>query len=204
MVKLKPALTDVRINLARLLAHQRQFDEALRHYQIALDEAPDDAALHRQTGLTHWSLGNLDAAAARFRAALAIDDTLDAVRLNLASVLTIQEAHDEALAHLMTVIEREPTSAAAHNGAAWILAAHVDEAKRDPARAVVLALTACELSASRNASVLATLVAACEAAGDAATAERVLNEALAAARARGDERLAERITEMLGPLKSAE
>ncbi|MAE61532.1 MAG: hypothetical protein CMJ49_09275 [Planctomycetaceae bacterium] len=204
VVKLKPQWAEVRAKLARALARERRYDEALPHYLRLLKGQPGNAALHRQTGLTYWSLGDLGAAAERFGAALAIDDTLNAVRLNLASVLTMQEHHDEALAHLMTVIEREPTSAAAHNGAAWILAAHVDETKRDPARAVKLALKACGLSQLRHGAVLDTLVAACEAAGDLAPARQVLKDAMDAAQRRDDQAMIAHVTTLIEQLEPSE
>lgn len=81
--------------------------------------------------------------------------------------LALQQANaDEARRYYESALAAWPDHFAANNNLAWMLATSPHEQLRDPARAVQLALHACELTGRQDDASLGTLAAAYAAAGD--------------------------------------
>ena len=197
VVRALPGSIGPRVKLARALAQVDEHAEALVHYEHLVAQRPGHAGWHFEMGLAQMGLGEAEQAAEQFGAALAIDEGMTDARLYLASMLTAQDRHGEATVHLERVISERPNAATAYDMLANIFLLDNRPETYDPKRAVALAVKACELTGLRDFLKLRTLAAACMAAGDAATAERMLGGAQESARERWDEDLADRIVDLI-------
>jgi tetratricopeptide (TPR) repeat protein len=163
-------VAQVETNLGTVLLALRRPDEAALHYRRALERDPARDDARRGLARSHVALG--EAAAAR--GALA-----------------------EAVEHQRTALSLTPSSIAAINNLAWLLATASEPALRSPGEAVTLAERALALRGARDPALLDTLAAAQAAAGRPDAAVRIAREAVARARSRGDEALAGQIEQRL-------
>jgi len=125
-------------NLARWLRHRDRAEEAIVHYERALELKPDYARALVNLGVAQQSIGRLDEAQASYRAALALGPNAGAHH-NLAMLLRSSDL-DLALSHHAECLVLRPDSPEAHNAlaAAWMLKGRLDEAERLLARALEL------------------------------------------------------------------
>lgn len=90
---------DIRMSCITLLLQSGQSDEARREAEAAVAAHPNAPAAHNILGATHQAETRPDAAAAAFRAALAIDDSFRPAHVNLIAVLAEMGEVNEARKH---------------------------------------------------------------------------------------------------------
>ncbi len=66
LLKLKPGMTEARVNLGAALADSGRFDDAIAQYRLALPEARDKSPIRLNIGLAYYKKGDLEAASREF------------------------------------------------------------------------------------------------------------------------------------------
>ena len=66
VLKLKPNMIEVRVNLGAALADSGRFDEAIAQYRLALPDVPDKNPLRLNLGLAYYKKGDLESASREF------------------------------------------------------------------------------------------------------------------------------------------
>ena len=177
-VRLQPESPAAAYNLGTGLLQAGELDEAVAHLQRALRLNPDYALAHNNLGAVFRLQGRLGDAVRHFRRSLAIRPDDGEALYNLANVLMMQGALDEAAALYWRAVEATPDAPEPSAELAWLLAAHPDPARRDPARAIALAERAAALTGRAQPAVLDVLAAAYAAAGRLDRAVATAEEAL--------------------------
>jgi tetratricopeptide (TPR) repeat protein len=117
-------------NLGNALLQKDNVDEAIVHYQQALQIEPDYTEACYNLGYALLQKGNVDEAIAYYQKALQINPDYADAHNNLGRAL-LQKGHvDEAIAHFQKALQITPDSAEAHNnlGNALFQKGSVDEA----------------------------------------------------------------------------
>ncbi len=117
-------------NLGIALAARGRIDEAMAHYQKALEIKPDYAEAHNNLGVALAGRGRIDEAIAHYRKALEIKPDYAEAHNNLGVALAGRGRIDEAMAHYQKALEIKPDYAEAHNNLGIALAGRgrIDEA----------------------------------------------------------------------------
>lgn len=109
-------------NLGVTLANQKKTDEAIAHYERAIQLRLDNVGLHNNFGLALAEKGNLVQAIAQYERVLQLKpDAFDA-RVNLANALASQGKLPEAVEQYQQALKLKPDSAEAHNNLGGALA----------------------------------------------------------------------------------
>lgn len=66
LLKLKPNMVDVRVNLGAALADSGRFDDAIAQYRLALHDVADKNPIRLNLGLAYYKKGDLEAASREF------------------------------------------------------------------------------------------------------------------------------------------
>ncbi len=196
-LELDPESATAHYNLATLLAAEGALDEALRHFRRAVALRPGHAAAHNNLGAVLKALGRLAEAAPHFERAVALDEDNAAAHGNLASALASAGRPRDAVRHYRRALALEPDGVEPLTSLAWLLATAGDERLRAPAEAVALAERAAALTGRRDVNALATLAAACAAAGRFDEARAAQRQAIALARSIGGPGLVEEMRRRL-------
>jgi tetratricopeptide (TPR) repeat protein len=101
-------------NLGILLRRKGQLDEAIAHFQKALEIQPDNARVHNNLGNALLQNGQLDEAIAHFQKALEIQPNLAVVHDNLGAVFLKKGQIDEAIAQFRRALDIQPGLVEAH------------------------------------------------------------------------------------------
>lgn len=104
-----PTLSAARLRLASLALRQNQFDVAIRHLTV-LKQRPNSIEPLRLLGNAYWAKGDIDKAAAQYRAALAVRPADERVHLSLASALLSANRLEEGEAALKAALAAMPRS----------------------------------------------------------------------------------------------
>jgi len=121
----------VRVTEANPMAHnnlgieqalKRRFDEAVRHFQTALDVSPGYAEAHNNLASTYKDMGRLDESITHYRRAVTIFPQYSKAHLNLARALSTTGNLDEAEKHYRRVLELVEDSPEAMIGLGNLLA----------------------------------------------------------------------------------
>ena len=116
-----PQYATAHSNLGLALAGGGRIDEAIAHFQKALEIEPDNAETHNNLGVIFARRGRIDEAIAHCQKALEIKpDNADAQN-NLGIALAGCGRANKAIAHYQKALEIEPDSAEAHNNLAAVL-----------------------------------------------------------------------------------
>jgi Flp pilus assembly protein TadD len=117
-------------NLGNVLIQKGRVDEAIIHYQAALQIKPDFEEAHNNLGIALFQKGNVDEAIARYQKALQIRPGYADAHNNLGNALLQKGRVDEAITHYQQALQFNPGYAKAHNnlGIAWFQKKNVDEA----------------------------------------------------------------------------
>jgi tetratricopeptide (TPR) repeat protein len=177
-LRIKPNDSRPHASLGDVLQSQGKFDEAINHYRHALRIKPNDARPHASLGDVFQSQGSLDKAVSHYLQALRIKPDFAEVHSNLGVAMLEQGQLDGAFSHFRQAVSNKPDFVDALNNLAWLMATHPEKEFHNPAEAVRLAETACELTDYQNPGFLDTLAAAYAAVGRfadaAATAEKAV------------------------------
>jgi protein O-mannosyl-transferase len=117
-----PANSRPHNNLGNILMGRRQIDEAIAHFDKALEIQPDYANAHNNLGLALVRLGRVDEGIAHYRQALDINPQHELAENNFGNALAERGQFDEAASHYEKALKIEPDYAEAHNNLANILA----------------------------------------------------------------------------------
>jgi tetratricopeptide (TPR) repeat protein len=101
-------------NLGELLAQKGQMDEAVDHFQKALQIQPGFAEAHYNLGNALVKEGQLDNAIIQFQKTLEIEPDNAEAHNNLGWVLLQKKRLDEAIFHFQTALKFQPAFADAH------------------------------------------------------------------------------------------
>jgi spermidine synthase len=175
------------------LAGSGQVEEAIAHYQKALEIKPDFTEAHNNLGNALAGSGRFAEAIAHYRKALEIKrDYVDA-RRNLEVVLALQGTVLTALTERRELLRSRPKDVTLLNDTAWLLATAPNASARNGPEAMELAERACMLTSRRDIACLDTLAAAFAAAGRFDKAVETAMEARHLAEAAGQRPEAEAI-----------
>jgi Flp pilus assembly protein TadD len=117
-------------NLGNALFQKGNVDEAIEHFQRALQINPDYMEAHYNLGCALIQKGNVDEAITHFQKALQIKPNGAEVHINLGCALLQKGNMDEAITHFQKALQIEPDSAEAHInlGNALLTKGRMDEA----------------------------------------------------------------------------
>ncbi len=173
-LKIEPLDPEAHYNLGNALSLAGHLDEAIMHYEVAIDSAAKEGGRWPVAQMRRW----LDALRG------AEDDA--ARHMSFARLLSGQNRIDEVIIHYDHAVRLRPDWAEPQARLAWILATSANDARRDATRALELARSAVKLTGERDPLILDVLAAAYAEAGrfdDAvATAQRAIELARAAGR----------------------
>ena len=166
-------------DFGNLLVRQKRSNEAIEHYDRALQLSPTNGEFHYNLAVVLAQQGRLDEAVAHFQRAneLMPDSAQGHYRLGL--TLQSQKKFTAAVAEYEKALELNPKHAPALNNLAWLLATCAEPSLRNGSKAVELARQSEQLSGGNQSDVLDTLAAAYAEAGRfgeaVETAKRALN-----------------------------
>ena len=125
-------------NLALALMDHGRFDEAILHFQKALEINPTDGRAHNNLGTAFAQCGDLNRAMVHFRKAVESDPQYAEAHFNLGQALAKKGRLDEAIREYQSVLEMLPNSTDVCNNLGLMLAqrGRLDEAIAQFRRAV--------------------------------------------------------------------
>ena len=128
-------------NLGNALLQKGNVEEAIAHFQKALQIYPDYAGAHNNLGNALIKKGSVDEAIAHYQRALQITPDSAEAHNNLGGALLQKGNVDEAIAHYQKALQINPDYAGAHNnlGNALLQRGSVDEAIAHYQRALQIA-----------------------------------------------------------------
>ncbi len=117
-------------NLGNVLFKMGDIEDALAHFQTALQIKPDLAEAHNNLGNALLKKGRADEAIAHFQKALQVRPGYAIARNNLGNALLQQGQADEAMAHYQAALQITPDSTEVHInlGSALLQKGQLDEA----------------------------------------------------------------------------
>ena len=117
-------------NLGDALLRKGQVNEAIAHFQAALQINPNFVAAHNNLGNALFQQGEVDEAIVHFQTALQIKPDTAEIHNNLGNALLQKDSVDEAMVHFQTALQIKPNFAEAHYnlGIALIKKRSMDEA----------------------------------------------------------------------------
>jgi Flp pilus assembly protein TadD len=184
-------------DLGNALLQKGSVEEAIAHYQTALQIKPDYAVAHNNLGNALLKTGNVDEAITQYQQALQIKPDNAEFHINLGCALLQKGSMDEAITHFQKALQIKPDSVNVLNNLAWLLATCPDAHIRDGVRAVKYAGRACELTSYQQTVFVGTLAAACAEAGRFDDAIAAAQKACALASAAGEQDLLEKNQKLL-------
>ena len=185
------------LNIGNILFQKGNVNEAIAHYQKALQIKPDSVVARINLGNILLQKGNTDEAIAHYQKALQINpDSVEAC-YDLGSALLKKGSVDEAIACFKKALQINPDYAEIHNNLAWLLATCPDAHVRDGVQAVKYAEHACKLTSWRQPVFIGTLAAAYAESGQFEKAAETAQKACALASALGQTDLLKRNQELL-------
>ena len=107
-LNLRPGYAEAHYNLGRLLAQKGLVEEAITHYEKALEINPSDADAHNNLGATLFANGRTDEAIAHYRKALVIQPDYADASCNLAGALLSKDDLDGAIAYYSACLALSP------------------------------------------------------------------------------------------------
>jgi tetratricopeptide (TPR) repeat protein len=153
-------------------------DEAIVHYQRALQLRPAVALVHLNFGLTLAGQGKFDEATAHFAEAIRLRPADPEPHFAMAKALLAQDKPEQAIEHLRTALRLDPDHAKSLMQLARLLAANEIVTLRNGAEAVRLAQRANQLTGGQHPVMLDALAMAYAEAGRFEDAARTAQQAL--------------------------
>jgi tetratricopeptide (TPR) repeat protein len=169
-------------NLGQAVYEQGRVNEALAHFQTALQINPEQPFVHSLLGVVLLETGRVDESLAHLKTALEINPSDGDAHYNLGNTFLQMGRAEQAIAEYRRALEIDTYDIEARNNMAWVLATCPDPLLRNGVEAVTIAERADSLTRNQSPVIGATLAAAYAEAGrfdDAIkTAERALDLAM--------------------------
>jgi len=191
-LRVKPDMIEAHSGLALAFMRLGKLPEAIGHWEQMLRIKPDSTG-HYKVGLALWLEGNRQKAIEHYREALRLKPDYIEAHFSLGLALEQTGRFREAIKQYEQTVQIKPDYAEAQNNLAWLLATLGPADGGDPARAVVVAQRACELTGNRVAPYLDTLAAAYAAAGRFSDAVDTAQKGVELAQAAGQPHVASEI-----------
>ncbi len=156
---LDPRLPQAENNLGDAFRREGKLDEAIAHFAEAVRLAPDFTLAHKSLGDTLLRQGKVEPAIGEYRAVARLAPALAAAHAELARALFLHHAWREGIAEYTEASRLSPTPQMM-DALAWRLATAQDEAVRDGAKALNLAMLCNMLTGNKEPVALDTLAAA--------------------------------------------
>ncbi len=176
-LRISPHSSKAHKNIGITFFKQGKFDEAVAHFRVVVQIEPDSPGGHKNLADALFQQGSFAEAITHYSKSLQIEPDFAGVHAKLAYSLEALGSLGGAVEHYTKALQAEPDRVDILNNLAWLLAVHKDAEFHDPRQAVRLAERACELTRYKDVSLLDTLAAAYEAAGNfaqaAKTAEKI-------------------------------
>lgn len=150
----------VQMNLADSLAGKGLPDEAMVHYQAAIDLQPNYANAYYNRGSVLLAEGRVDEAIADWEKTLQLEPNDADAHTGLGNAFLRKGSLQQAIAHYKEASALAPEDPHSRNNIAWVLATASDASLRDGNRAVGFAEEAVQLSGGREPQFMRTLAAA--------------------------------------------
>jgi Flp pilus assembly protein TadD len=183
----------VEMNLANALARKGQSDEAMVHYNQAINLEPNYADAYYNRGNVLFAKGHIEEAIADWEKTLLLQPNDFNAHTCLANALLRQGLVKDAIANYETALALAPDDPYSRNNLAWVLATSSDASIRHGTRAVDFALQAVALSGGREPQFLRTLAAAYAETGRFSEAIATAQQAAAIANMQGKSQLAHKL-----------
>jgi tetratricopeptide (TPR) repeat protein len=185
----------VEMNLGDALARKGQPDEAMAHFEQAINLQPDYAEAYYNRGNVLYAKGRIDEAIADFEKSLQIQPKDADAHTGLGNALLRKGAVKEAIAQYNQAMALAPADSHSRSNTAWLLATSDDASIRDGARAVELAQQAVSLSGGKEPLFFRTLAAAYAETGRFSDAIAAIQQGVAIARVQRKTGLADLLEE---------
>ncbi len=109
------------LDLGLALAAAGRYEEAIPHYQQALQARPDSLEAHYELGRALTLLGRFEEAIEHYRRAVEIDANYADAHINLGLALAGRGQFNEAIAQYETALQINPDNPRAHNNLGFLL-----------------------------------------------------------------------------------
>ncbi|MGO8835921.1 MAG: tetratricopeptide repeat protein [Limisphaerales bacterium] len=197
-----PSQGAIHYNLGDLFLATGRFEDAITHFQKALQLLPGRPEIYKDLGCAFVRNHEPEQAIIQFQNAFRLQPGDAQTELALATTLMDNRQTSDAINHLYQVLALDPDSVVALNNLAWLLATAPEAALCDGNEAVRLAGRACQLTGSREAYLMGTLAAAYAEAGRYNDAVATAEKARALALAQGQTEIAAKNEQLLELYKS--
>ncbi len=178
------------------LLQKGKVDEAISHFEQALQSEPGYVNSRVNLGVALLQKGKVDEAIVHFQKALELDAKLPEAHYGLGNAFSQQGRMVEAINHFQNALQLKPAYPEALNNLAWLFAMCPDTSLRNGKKAVELAQQANDLTGGTNPIVLQTLAVAFAEAGRFDDAVQCVQKAIEVAPAAGRQ-------DLVGQLNSA-
>jgi len=178
-LELRPESVRAHNNMGGLLVARGQIGDALEHFEEAVRIEPDFVGARLNLCKTLAASGKTQQAMPHYLHALGVNSRVARTHDSLAFFLIESAGRQDASEFFDKAISVKEDWPLLLNQMAWMLATSHDPQRRDPPRAVILALLATEQTNYANANIVDTLAAAQAAAGDFDTACETQRQAIA-------------------------
>ena len=183
----------VEMNLADALARKGESDEAMVHYQQAINLEPNYGDAYYNRGNLLLAKGKIDEAIADWEKTLQLQPNDADAHTCLGNALFRKGSLNEAIAHYETALALAPEDPRSRNNLAWILATSSDGKIRDAGKAVEFAQQAVAISGGKEPQFLRTLAAAYAESGRFSESIAAAQQAAMIANMQGKPRLANNV-----------
>jgi tetratricopeptide (TPR) repeat protein len=181
-------------NLGNALLQEGKPDQAILHFQKALQMEPGNAKAHNNLANILVQKGDADGAIAEYQKALQIKPDNAEIHNNLADVFFQKGNADEAISHYQQALQIKPSLINAQSGLAWVLATAQQASLRNGSQALELARRANQTAGGRDPFYLRILAAAEAETGQFDEAVQDAQKAMDLAQAAGKTELVNGIT----------
>ena len=164
-LRVMPDNTEAHYNLGLACELMGEPTTAIDEFQQALRINPDYAEVHDNLALALWRAGRKPEAIAQWQQAVCIKPDLARAHVRLGDALLETGNRQAAIEQYELGLQTQPDAVDAENSLAWLLATLRPAEGGNPARALVLAQRACELTNYKVAGCVNTLAAAYAATG---------------------------------------
>jgi spermidine synthase len=180
-------------NLGQAVYDQGRVNEALAHFQKAVQIDPNQPFVHSLLGVAFLEIGRVDDSLSHLKTALEINPNDGDAHYNLGNTFLQMGRAEQAIAEYSRAVEIDSYDIEARNNLAWVLATCPDPLLRNAGKAIEIAERADSLTRRQNPVIGATLAAAYAEAGRFGDAINTAQHALALALNEGQNARAEAI-----------